>query len=130
MRPTIQSTAAGDYEDYAEQTFQYRGINGDTTTPTPIDARKKAIFEFIGQQGNTSDDMAIVNKSYVHMWGQGGWLVAPKFGAAPSPSNPFSLANPVNSSTRGPNNAPINICQFPTTIKIVEGDTGFSTGKH
>lgn len=117
--PTIQSVAAGDYEDYAEGSFQYR---------TDIPASKQTIFQYMAAQFITPGDMANLNLSYVHRWGQGGWLAVPK--TFTNPSNPFDLLNPVNSSTRGPFNVAINICQPPITIKKVEVDTGFSTGKH
>lgn len=117
--PTLQRVAAADYQDLAEQSFQYRTFD---TVGVPLPAPKPTILTYIAAEGSTPDDFAGVNTAYVHSFGTSGWLATPKFGAAPSPLNPFSLATPVNSWTRAPNNAILNICQFPTVNnKLVYG---------
>jgi hypothetical protein len=44
-------------------------------------------------------------------------LVTPKSTGGFLPSNPFSISNPVNSSTRAPFGKAPNTCHFPTVIK-------------
>jgi hypothetical protein len=123
--PTINAVHAGDYYDYAEQSFQYR-TNTDTllnaTNPDPVTrAADKAatltILAHMAAQGNTPNDTAVINANYVYTWGQGGWLVTPKSTGGFSPSNPFTISNPVNSSTRAPFGKAPNTCHFPTVIK-------------
>lgn len=120
--PTINAVHAGDYQDYAEQSFQYRTTANRLLNAT-LAADKTdtlAILAHIANQGNTPNDTASINTNYVFTWGQGGWLVAPRSSGGFNPSNPFNIANPVNSSTRAPfGNAP-NTCHFPTTIKPVQ----------
>jgi hypothetical protein len=122
--PTIQNVHAGNYENYAEQAFQYR-----TNTATLLNASLAAdktdtlnILAYMGAQGNTPNDTAAINLNYQHTWGQGGWLVTPRSSGGFNPSNPFALNNPVNSSTRAPFGRAPNTCQFPTTIKTVTVD--------
>lgn len=120
--PTIQAVHAGDYEDYAEQSFQYR-TNSSTLLNASLAADKTdtlAVLAHMAGQGNTPNDTAIINLNFVHTWGQGGWLVTPKSVGGFSPSNPFSLSNPVNSSTRAPLGKAPNTCHFPTSIKPVQ----------
>lgn len=122
--PTIQNVFAGNYEDYVEQAFQYR-----TNTATLLNASLAAdktdtlnILAYMGAQGNTPNDTAGINLNYVYTWGQGGWLVTPRSSGGFNPSNPFSLTNPVNSSTRAPFGRAPNTCQYPVTIKTVTVD--------
>jgi hypothetical protein len=122
--PTIQAVHAGDYYDYAEQSFQYR-TNADRLLNASLAADKTdtlTILSYMAAQGNTPNDTAIINTNYVFTWGQGGWLVTPKSSGGFTPSNPFDINNPVNSSTRAPFGKVPNTCQFPTVIKTVTVD--------
>lgn len=122
--PTIQAVHAGNYEDYAEQSFQYR-TNAATLLNASLAADRADmlnIFAYMAAQGNTPNDTADINTNYVFTWGQGGWLVTPKSSGGFSPSNPFSLSNPVNSSTRAPLGHAPNTCQPPVAIKPVTVD--------
>lgn len=121
--PTIQAVHAGDYEDYAEQSMQYR-TNTTTLLNNNLAADKTdtlTILAHMAAQGNTPNDTAIINTNYIFTWGQGGWLVTPKSTGGFNPSNPFSIGNPVNSSTRAPFGKAPNTCHFPTVIKTVQG---------
>ncbi len=121
--PTIQAVHAGDYQDYAEQSFQYR-TSADRLLNASLASDKTdtlTILAHMAAQGNTPNDTASVNTNYVHTWGQGGWLVTPKSTGGFTPSNPFSISNPVNSSTRAPFGFAPNTCHLPTTIKTVQG---------
>lgn len=120
--PTIQAVHAGDYEDYAEQSFQYRtDPNRLLNASAALDKTDTlTILGHMANQGNTPNDTATINTNYVHTWGQGGWLVTPKSSGGFSPSNPFTLSNPVNSSTRAPFGKAPNTCHFPTAIKPVQ----------
>lgn len=122
--PTIQQVHAGNYEDYAEQSFQYRtNINQLYNASSTADKNDTiAMLAYIGANANTPGETASINSNYVHPWGQGGWLVSPKSTGGFSPSNPFSITNPVNSSTRAPFGKSPNTCHFPTTIKTVQVD--------
>jgi hypothetical protein len=120
--PTIQAVHAGDYYDYAEQSFQYR-TNTDRLLNATLAADKTdtlTILGHMGAQGNTPNDTASVNTNYVFTWGQGGWLVTPRSTGGFTPSNPFSISNPVNSSTRAPFGKAPNTCQQPVVIKTVQ----------
>jgi hypothetical protein len=120
--PTLQAVHAGDYYDYAEQSFQYR-TSADRLLNATLAADKTDTLTILGHmasQGNTPNDTAIINTNYVYTWGQGGWLVTPRSTGGFTPSNPFSISNPVNSSTRAPYGKAPNTCQFPTVIKTVQ----------
>ena len=117
--PSINAVHAGDYFNYAEQSFQYR-TNSATLLNATLAADKTdttTIFSHMAQQGNTPNDTAVINTNYVHTWGQGGWLVTPQSIGGFVSNNPFVISNPVNSSTRAPFGKAPNTCHFPTVIK-------------
>jgi len=133
--PTLQAVHAGDYEDYVESSMQWRtsgefyntkpGTTPNLATDVPSNASIKAdtvtILDFIASSAVSPSVLATINGSYIHTFGESGWLAIPKPGV--SPTNPFSSSNPVNTSTRAPLGSAPNSCQFPVAIKPVKVDT-------
>lgn len=116
--PTLQAVHAGDYLGYAEQSFQYR-TNADRLLNATLAADKAdtlTILAYMAVRANTPGDIVAINTNYVHTWGQGGWLVTPKSIGGFTPSNPFPINNPVNSSTRAPFGKAPNTCHLPTIV--------------
>lgn len=124
VAPTIQNTAAGDYPYYTEESFQWRTdittLHNATTTSDLNDT--ETLLSFIASNAVTPTALAAINTSYAFSWGQGGWLAIP---GVFTPSNPFDINNPVNTSTRGPNNRGPNTCQLPITTQSVVVDGPF-----
>lgn len=124
VAPTIQNVAAGDYPYYTEESFQWRTdistLTNATTTSDKNDT--ETLLSFIASNAVTPAALAQINTSYAFSWGQGGWLAIP---GTFTPSNPFSLSNPVNTSTRGPFNQGPNTCQPPITLESVQVDGPF-----
>jgi len=125
--PTIQSVAAGHYYDYAELTEQWRtDINTMYNASSTADKNDTlTIANYIATNAHTPAVLAHLNLGYVHPFGQGGWLAIPS--STQSPSNPFSISNPVNSSTRAPLGRTPNTCQMPVSVKAnsVQVDSSF-----
>lgn len=123
VSPTIQNVAAGDYPYYAEESFQWRTDISTLTNATTTSDKNDTVtlMQFIASNAVTPTALAAVNTSYVHTFGQGGWLAIPS--ATFVPSNPFSLSNPVNTSTRAPFGRGPNTCQLPITVAPVQVDS-------
>lgn len=122
IAPTIQNVAAGDYPYYAEESFQWRtDITTLTNASTTSDKNDtETLMNYIATTAVTPTALAAINTSYIHTWGQGGWLAIP---GTFTPSNPFDINNPVNTSTRAPFNHGPNTCQLPITIEPVQVDS-------
>ncbi len=123
VAPTIQNVAAGDYPYYAEESFQWRtDINTLHNASTTSDKNDTVtLMQYIANTAVSPAALAAINTSYVHSFGQGGWLAIPS--STFVPSNPFSLSNPVNTSTRAPFGKGPNTCQLPVTVAPVQVDS-------
>ena len=124
VAPTIQNVAAGHYPYYSEESFQWRTdittLHNATTTSDKNDT--VTLMQFIASNAVTPSALAAINTSYAYSWGQGGWLAIP---GTFTPSNPFNINNPVNTSTRAPFGNGPNTCQPPITVTSVPVDGPF-----
>lgn len=120
--PTLQNVVAGDYEYYAEESFQWRTdiatLTNSTSTADKDDTIK--MLQYIASTAVSPTALGNLNKAYVYPWGDGGWLAIPS--ATYAPRNPFDPAYPVNTSTRSPFGQGPNTCQLPVNVTTEEVD--------
>lgn len=114
--PTLEQVHAGNYDDWAAQSIQWRT---DATTyvwgAPPLGSAAKGaevakIFTAIKDRWVTPSSIVALNNDYVHSFGQSGWLLEPS--NTTKPNNVLVLSNPVNAYTRSPAGKP-NTCQEP-----------------
>ena len=106
--PTLQNAATGHYMDAVENTFQWRipAFNGPT-------GDKLAVIETIASNASQPGIVATLNTSFVHEWGQGGYMALAANGHAPS--FPFSVASPVTTLSHF-DGGTLDNCRVPTTV--------------
>lgn len=109
--PTLQNVAMDKYTDWVEQSLQY-----NTAAYTSSSAVTKQVIDLIKAEAGQASIIASLNTSYIHPWGQGGYMAKPTdwTGITP-PAFPFTTAYPVNRSTRSPGSAP-DSCRMPVHI--------------
>jgi ABC-type phosphate transport system substrate-binding protein len=91
VAPTVENAANGKYVDWVELTYQWRKpvFNGPT-------GDKLTIIEQIANNAGAPGIIASkLNTSYVHPWGQGGYLAVSTNGHTPAANGILDLANPV-----------------------------------
>ena len=106
IAPTIENVHRGDYWNFATSNLQAAPLAG---------AAALATFDVIATSAFTVNGLKTLNNDCKHGFGRGCWLGTPKASPAPQSPTVFDVddftANPINSWTRAPNNAPLNTCQ-------------------
>ena len=113
VTPDIKNAADGQYEDWVEQTVQWRSGPGLTNPAAlPPSGDVLTILTKIKDDGANAAIIAAENTKFVHTWGQGGFLATPSAVNVPPTNGIFSVGNPVNTATRGGNS-----CRIPRVIR-------------
>ncbi len=109
VAPTIENAATGKYEDWVETSFQWRKVaQGGPTGDTLVVLQKIA-----ADSGKPTIISTNLNPSFVHTWGQGGYLALASNGHAVT--NPFSASNPVTPFSHTAGGSP-NSCSVPVPV--------------
>lgn len=110
--PTLQNVANDKYTDWVEQSMQW-----NTAAYNSSSAVIKQIITFIADEAGQPGIIAQLNPKYVHQWGQGGYLAKPTdyFGIQ-APAFPFTVAYPVNRTTRSPAGTSPDSCRPPVHV--------------
>ncbi|HEB56766.1 MAG TPA: hypothetical protein ENI98_10800 [Gammaproteobacteria bacterium] len=97
VAPTLENAATGKYDDWVEQTFQWRipSFNGPT-------GDKLTILEAIASQASEPTTIAtVLNTKFKHSWGQAGYMaVSTNF--APTANGVLDVTAPVIPYTHAP----------------------------
>ncbi len=114
--PTLEQMHAGNYDDWAAQSIQWRtDVNTYVWGTPPLGSAAKGaevakIFTAVKDRWLTPSAIVALNNDYIHSFGQSGLLLEPT--AVTKPDNVLVLSNPVNAYTRAPTGKP-NTCQEP-----------------
>ena len=110
--PTLQNVANDKYTDWVEQSMQW-----NTAAYNGSSAVIKQIITFIADEAGQPGIIAQLNPKYVHQWGQGGYMAKPTdyFGIQ-APAFPFTVAYPVNRTTRSPAGQSPDSCRPPVHV--------------
>jgi len=106
--PTLSNAVAGRYADVVEQTFQWR-----KTGALPLTGDKLNVVDTIASNASKPSVLATVaklNPSYVHPWGQAGYLALSTNGF--TPTIPFTATNPVTPYSHAVG-GPLDNCRMP-----------------
>lgn len=112
--PTLENAVAGRYADVVEQTFQWRK-NG----ALPLTGDKLNIVSTIAANASKPTVLATVTKlnpSYIHPWGQAGYLALSTNGF--TPTIPFDVNNPVTPYSHAIG-GPLDNCRMPVVNPAV-----------
>lgn len=113
VAPTLNNVVEGKYQDWVENTFQYR----NSTSANPLVGAKLTLADALIKSAGSPGVMADINASFVHGFGIGAYLAVPsnhapsngRFDAA-RPVAPFSHAVKTGATTF----AGANACRQPT----------------
>ena len=116
IAPTIQNAAKGLYEDWVENSFQWRksGLIGAPAGDALVMMQKIAT-----DSGSPTIIANNLNPSFVYSWGQGGYLALASHGFAVS--TPFSTSNPVTPYSHAAGGQP-DSCSVPQIYNLNSSD--------
>ncbi len=120
VAPTIQNAANGSYEDWVEQSIQWRKAPRNFNDPNSADVLK--ILQTVRDNAASPASVAALNTKFVFPWGQGGFLALATNGHAPSPNGVFDINNPVTPYSRSANG--LNNCA--PAVKLPGKNAGMS----
>lgn len=120
--PTLSQVHKGNYQNWVEQSYQYKTADADLLNATIAEQKvdTRTILAYIAANGNTIAGTVSKNADFVHSWGQAGWLVNPTAAVAADPV--LDLLRPVNTATRAPFGFAPNSCQVPVSVSPVQVD--------
>jgi len=106
--PTLENAFAGRYFDFAEVTYQWRktGFNGPTGDTLKI-------IEKIASDAGKPSIIAANNASFVHPFGNGGYLAVSANGFDVPADGKFDANNPVTPYSHAPGGLSLNNCRIP-----------------
>ncbi|CAL1241102.1 hypothetical protein [Candidatus Methylocalor cossyra] len=106
VAPTLEEAAAGRYYDVGELTYQWLKVGGPT-------GDKLKILQRIATDAGKPSVLAVNNKDFVHLFGQGGYLAASTSGFSASDTGAFDPNNPVTPYSHAPNGLSLDNCRVP-----------------
>ncbi len=101
VAPTIQNAANGSYEDWVEQSIQWRKAPRNFNDTNAADVLN--LLTTIKNNAASPATVAALNTGFTFPWGQAGFLALSTNGHAPAANGVFDITNPVTPYSRSVN---------------------------